>query len=88
MSLLPRTTLHSDSEQIQLDDRFLGVAPRVKTGKGQSRQFGNPANRLPMHNSLLKSGSTATTTFETRPVAISPVSKSFQQIQKLLTLNG
>jgi hypothetical protein len=29
-----------------------------------------------------------TTTFESRPVAISPVLKSFQQIQKLLALNG
>jgi hypothetical protein len=35
-----------------------------------------------------KTGNTAPTTFKSRPVAISPVIKSFLQIQKLLPLNG
>jgi hypothetical protein len=65
------------------------VAPRAF----ENRQWAispilNPANWLPMHNFLLKSGSTPAITFESRPVAISPVWKSFQQIQKLLGLNG
>jgi hypothetical protein len=41
-----------------------------------------------MNNSLLESGSTMPTTIECRQVAVSPVLKSFQKIQKVLALKG
>jgi hypothetical protein len=41
-----------------------------------------------MTNSLLISGQHSAHHFESWPVTISPVLKIFQQIQKLLALNG
>jgi hypothetical protein len=60
----------------------------LKTGKGQPHRF--RIRQISCQRTILfkKAGNTAPTTFESQPVTISPVLKSFQQIQKLLALNG
>jgi hypothetical protein len=61
----------------------------VKSSEGQSSPILKSCkNRWLMNNSLLKWASTAFATFESLPVAIMPVLKSFQQIQKLLVLTN
>jgi hypothetical protein len=68
---------------------FLGAAPRAfKNRPGSILPVFKLAKYVSDEHFFWKAGNTAPSTFKSRPEKISLVLKTFQQIQKLLKLNG